>query len=247
MIAITEKTADFSGGLFCIGSLAFEASRFRPCLQKGIAFAVGMCYHHIVNKLIPSSGQGASPYRWYSPRAARHDSVRFRSRQYSLDERRQNAQGSSVCSCVLDDCSGMCSFRSFFVAQGFAHRCLALNLVFGAFLLPTFAGIALMTCKAYLEKRRKTIESKSSGQGASPYRWYSPRAARQIRCNSEADSDSLDGRRRTVQGEVYPPASSVTALGCHTHSGAFCLRKSIACHFCALNLRFRVFLLEVIA
>ena len=216
MIAITEKTADFSGGLFCIGSLAFEASRFRPCLQKGIAFAVGMCYHHIVNKLIPSSGQGASPYRWYSPRAARHDSVRFRSRQYSLDERRQNA-------------------------QGFAHRCLALNLVFGAFLLPTFAGIALMTCKAYLEKRRKTIESKSSGQGASPYRWYSPRAARQIRCNSEADSDSLDGRRRTVQGEVYPPASSVTALGCHTHSGAFCLRKSIACHFCALNPRFRVF------
>ena len=113
--------------------------------------------------------------------------------------------------------------------------------------LPTFAGIALMTCKAYLEKRRKTIESKSSGQGASPYRWYSPRAVRQIRCNSEADSDSLDGRRRTAQGEVYPPASSVTALGCHTHSGAFCLRKSFACHFCALNLRFRVFLLEVIA
>ena len=119
MIAITEKTADFSGGLFCIGSLAFEASRFRPCLQKGIAFAVGMCYHHIVNKLIPSSGQGASPYRWYSPRAARHDSVRFRSRQYSLDERRQNAQGSGVCSCVLDDCSGMCSFRSFLLRKGF--------------------------------------------------------------------------------------------------------------------------------
>ena len=164
MIAITEKTADFSGGLFCIGSLAFEASRFRPCLQKGIAFAVGMCYHHIVNKLIPSSGQGASPYRWYSPRAARHDSVRFRSRQYSLDERRQNAQGSSVCSCVLDDCSGMCSFRSFLLRKGFAHRCLALNLVFGAFLLPTFAGIALMTCKAYLEKRRKTIESNLQGR-----------------------------------------------------------------------------------
>ena len=119
MIAITEKTADFSGGLFCIGSLALEVSRFRPCLQKGIAFAAGMCYHHIVNKLIPSSGQGASPYRWYSPRAARHDSVRFRSRQYSLDERRQNAQGSSVCSYVLDDCSGMCSFRSFLLRNGF--------------------------------------------------------------------------------------------------------------------------------
>ena len=93
MIAITEKTAGSSGGLFRISSLALEVSRFCPCLQKGIAFAVGMCYHHIVNKLIPSSGQGASPYRWYSPRAARHDSVRFRSRQYSLDERRQNAQG----------------------------------------------------------------------------------------------------------------------------------------------------------
>ena len=35
-----------------------------------------------------SSGRGAIPHRWYSPRAARHDSVRFRSRQYSLDERR---------------------------------------------------------------------------------------------------------------------------------------------------------------
>ena len=29
---------------------------------------------------------------------------------------------------------------------------------------------------------------RSSGQGASPYRWYSPRAERQIRCDSEADS-----------------------------------------------------------
>ena len=42
----------------------------------------------ITNKCIWSSGQGEIPYRWYSPRAARHDSVRFRSRQYSLDERR---------------------------------------------------------------------------------------------------------------------------------------------------------------
>ena len=45
--------------------------------------------------------------------------MRFRSRQYSLDERRQNAQGSSVCSCVLDDCSGMCSFRSFLLRKCF--------------------------------------------------------------------------------------------------------------------------------
>jgi len=35
-----------------------------------------------------SSGQGEIPYRWYSPRAERHDSVKLRSRQYSLDERR---------------------------------------------------------------------------------------------------------------------------------------------------------------
>ena len=154
------------------------------------------------------------------------------------DKMRKGAVSALACWMTALECvrSGV-----FLLRKGFAHRCLALNLVFGAFLLPTFAGIALMTCKAYLEKRRKTIESKSSGQGASPYRWYSPRAARQIRCNSEADSDSLDGRRRTAQGEVYPPASSVTALGCHTHSGAFCLRKSIACHFCALNPRFRVF------
>ena len=43
-----------------------------------------ICYE--LNK--KSSGQGASPYRWYSPRAARHDSVKLRSRQYSLDGRR---------------------------------------------------------------------------------------------------------------------------------------------------------------
>ena len=41
-----------------------------------------------------SSGRGAIPHRWYSPRAARHDSVRFRSRQYSLDERRSCVRGS---------------------------------------------------------------------------------------------------------------------------------------------------------
>nr|DAW11797.1 MAG TPA: hypothetical protein [Bacteriophage sp.]DAW99029.1 MAG TPA: hypothetical protein [Bacteriophage sp.] len=29
-----------------------------------------------------------NPHRWYSPRAARYDSVKFRGRQYSLDERR---------------------------------------------------------------------------------------------------------------------------------------------------------------
>ena len=160
------------------------------------------------------------------------------------DKMRKGAVSALACWMTALECvrSGV-----FLLRKGFAHRCLALNLVFGAFLLPTFAGIALMTCKVYLEKRCKTIESKSSGQGASPYRWYSPRAVRQIRCNSEADSDSLDGRRRMVQGEVYPPASSVTALGCCTHSRAFCLRKSIACHFCTLNPRFRDFLLEVIA
>ena len=58
-----------------------------------------------------SSGQGAIPYRWYSPRAVRHDSVKLRSRQYSLDERRYQAQsphGSALveaalgCVCILE-------------------------------------------------------------------------------------------------------------------------------------------------
>ena len=44
------------------------------------------------NQIFDSSGQGAIPYRRYSPRAdairQKHDSVKFRSRQYSLDERR---------------------------------------------------------------------------------------------------------------------------------------------------------------
>ena len=40
-----------------------------------------------------SSGQGEIPYRRYSPRTAMAaDSVRFRSRQYSLDERRGRSQ-----------------------------------------------------------------------------------------------------------------------------------------------------------
>ena len=147
--------------------------------------------------------------------------------------------------CILlrvDDCSGM-NVRSgvFCCASVFARRRLALNLVFGAFLLAVLAGVVLRACKEKSRKLHHTIESKSSGQGASPYRWYSPRAARLIRCNSEADSDSLDGRRGEMQGEVYPPADSVTALGCHTHSGAFCLRKSFACHFHTLNPWFRVF------
>ena len=34
-----------------------------------------------------SSGQGANPYRRYSPRAVLADSVKLRSRQYSLDGR----------------------------------------------------------------------------------------------------------------------------------------------------------------
>ena len=71
-----------------------------------------MTYIKTYDKLIAvktaqeSSGQGdlemaRIPYRWYSPRAERHDSVtfikqyrfdkqEFRSRQYSLDERRYN-------------------------------------------------------------------------------------------------------------------------------------------------------------
>ena len=58
-----------------------------------------------------SSGQGAIPYRWYSPRAVRHDSVKLRSRQYSLDERRyqvQNPYGPALveaalgCICILE-------------------------------------------------------------------------------------------------------------------------------------------------
>ena len=44
------------------------------------------------NQIFDSSGQGAIPYRRYSPRAdairRKHDSVKFRGRQYSLDERR---------------------------------------------------------------------------------------------------------------------------------------------------------------
>ena len=40
-----------------------------------------------------SSGQGEIPYRRYSPRTAMAaDSVRFRNRQYSLDERRGRSQ-----------------------------------------------------------------------------------------------------------------------------------------------------------
>ena len=44
-----------------------------------------------------SSGQGVIPYRWYSPRAARHDSVKLRSRQYSLDERRYECRADALC------------------------------------------------------------------------------------------------------------------------------------------------------
>ena len=52
----------------------------------------------ICRKIKKSSGQGAIPYRWYSPRAARHDSVKLRSRQYSLDERRLR-RAAKRCAC----------------------------------------------------------------------------------------------------------------------------------------------------
>ena len=45
-------------------------------------------YNELIKKKI-SSGQGVIPYRRYSPRPAlAADLVRFRNRQYSLDERR---------------------------------------------------------------------------------------------------------------------------------------------------------------
>ena len=48
------------------------------------------------NQIFDSSGQGAIPYRRYSPRAdairRKHDSVKFRGRQYSLDERRMRGK-----------------------------------------------------------------------------------------------------------------------------------------------------------
>ena len=43
---------------------------------------------HIKEREMCIRDRGEIPYRWYSPRAARYDSVRFRGRQYSLDERR---------------------------------------------------------------------------------------------------------------------------------------------------------------
>ena len=48
------------------------------------------------NQIFDSSGQGAIPYRRYSPRAdairRKHDSVKFRGRQYSLDKRRMHGK-----------------------------------------------------------------------------------------------------------------------------------------------------------
>lgn len=71
------------GGLF-----VQDKSRFRPGFLNTLAIYTQVCYAPVVHKKIKSSGQGAIPYRWYSPRAARHDSVKLRSRQYSLDGRR---------------------------------------------------------------------------------------------------------------------------------------------------------------
>ena len=61
----------------------------------------------------------------------------------------------------VDDCSGM-NVRSgvFCCASVFARRRLALNLVFGAFLLAVLAGVVLRACKEKSRKLHHTIESK---------------------------------------------------------------------------------------
>ncbi len=76
-------------------------SRLRIFFHKVLAFSFGRVYT-VFSKAVDccakteyqdSSGQGAIPYRRYSPRAdaffeRMHDSVKLRGRQYSLDERR---------------------------------------------------------------------------------------------------------------------------------------------------------------
>ena len=92
---IFQSFLNFSGVLF---AFSYSVKLF---FQKTLAFFSAWDYTFLrqsnkgfapQNQIFDSSGQGAIPYRRYSPRAdairRKHDSVKFRSRQYSLDERR---------------------------------------------------------------------------------------------------------------------------------------------------------------
>ena len=92
---IFQSFLNFSGVLF---AFSYSVKLF---FQKTLAFFSAWDYTFLrqsnkgfapQNQIFDSSGQGAIPYRRYSPRAdairRKHDSVKFRGRQYSLDERR---------------------------------------------------------------------------------------------------------------------------------------------------------------
>ena len=67
-----------------------------------------------LNKYV--SGQGEIPYRRYSPRAERHDLVRFQSRQYSLDGR--------------NELYGYISYYLYFYPQNVCAETLCLSFLF---------------------------------------------------------------------------------------------------------------------
>ena len=96
---IFQSFLNFSGVLF---AFSYSVKLF---FQKTLAFFSAWDYTFLrqsnkgfapQNQIFDSSGQGAIPYRRYSPRAdairRKHDSVKFRSRQYSLDERRMRGK-----------------------------------------------------------------------------------------------------------------------------------------------------------
>ena len=98
-LRIFQFFSNFFGALFVF---SYSVKLF---FQKTLAFFSAWDYTFLrqsnkgfapQNQIFDSSGQGAIPYRRYSPRAdairRKHDSVKFRGRQYSLDERRMRGK-----------------------------------------------------------------------------------------------------------------------------------------------------------
>jgi hypothetical protein len=67
--------------LFILIIFVFFLSALANIIWKGLGGFVEGVASIENNEIWISSGRGVSPHRWYSPRAARHDSVKFRGRQ----------------------------------------------------------------------------------------------------------------------------------------------------------------------
>ena len=194
---IFQSFLNFSGVLFVF---SYSVKLF---FQKTLAFFSAWDYTFLrqsnkgfapQNQIFDSSGQGAIPYRRYSPRAdairRKHDSVKFRGRQYSLDERRMRGKTFRLFTVLK------CRFgvSGFLFSQCFSQR--PEDSIFGTFFYGCRQTIVKFSTELY-----QVILCRSKNRNICVGRWRWPSARRRwarARCCSRQPES--DGRLRHRQG-----------------------------------------------